>query len=622
MSRWRGAPPCLAQGSRTESAGRAAARLSGLAVAAVLGCASESEPQAPPVPSIDVAIPTLTLDIVVTGPCGGLTDRSPCDDGSRCTEADECRQGSCVGTPIACDGGTACTPILCDPLAGCRPSARPDGASCTVPCYHAGTCIDGLCVGSASDPVVCDAPTDPCVGRIDCNPDTGACDLARYLLACPVGHACEARDGVLQCLPSHPTYCRPCEDDAQCADPGHPMRVNRCRPLDATGAGGTFCSTDCAAGCPAGASCTDGYCLPDTSTCACDPAWSSLNYGTPCLRGNEHGTCSGRRRCVQATLTSCDAKEPTAERCNALDDDCDGETDELPEGTCGPSGACCSAAGSCSSLPHQSCLSSGGSPAGTGVSCAEAPCGTSPGACCGPTGCDVLAAAACPANYRGDGTTCDACGSPAPTGACCAPDGACHESTVSACFAVNGTYAGHASTCAAGLCVALGACCFSGLTAGPAEADCVNLEHQACVTQGGTFDAGTLCDGLACPIPSGSGACCTADAGCAVVSEATCKATPGQFLAGEACSGQCQSPEFGACCDVFNGCSMRPVASCAAATAEWQGIGSTCPSACEDPLGACCVGVNCYPSLSVTQCSFVTGTWAGPDTTCEDSCVD
>ena len=71
---------------------------------------------------------------------------SPCSDGSACTAEDTCKQGLCVGSPVACDDKNVCTKDSCDPSLGCV-HALADGTPClsTVPCAAGGICGDGQC---------------------------------------------------------------------------------------------------------------------------------------------------------------------------------------------------------------------------------------------------------------------------------------------------------------------------------------------------------------------------------------------------------------------------------------------------------------------------------------------
>ena len=48
-----------------------------------------------------------------------------------------------------------------------------------------------------------------------------------------------------------------------------------------------------------------------------------------CSVENEFGVCPGLIRCTEAGLTECDAPEPAQETCNGMDDDCDGDIDEV-----------------------------------------------------------------------------------------------------------------------------------------------------------------------------------------------------------------------------------------------------------------------------------------------------
>lgn len=65
-----------------------------------------------------------------------------------------------------------------------------------------------------------------------------------------------------------------------------------------------------------------GRCVP-LEGAECSPEGLVL----PC--GREQGQCRlGSQRCTNGVWQACQGVEPTAERCNGLDDDCDGATDE------------------------------------------------------------------------------------------------------------------------------------------------------------------------------------------------------------------------------------------------------------------------------------------------------
>jgi len=115
-----------------------------------------------------------------------------------------------------------------------------------------------------------------------------------------------------------------------------------------------------------GEACTGGgSCGAGVLECTCT--------ATSCPAGDEAGW--GERRCSTAPGASADASRP--ERCNGLDDDCDGQTDEdflLPDGSGGaPLGAPCVALGVCGA-GRVECLAS--DPSQATVVCSTAPGGS------------------------------------------------------------------------------------------------------------------------------------------------------------------------------------------------------------------------------------------------------
>ena len=156
---------------------------------------------------------------------------------------------------------------------------------------------------------------------------------------CPQGTTCApiiAEDGTptFACVDVHLRYCAPCLEDTDCIDPYMPDAGSVCVSWE--DGSGSFCATDCSthSDCPEGAYCNvreDGraVCMPESGECACSE-WAIENEAvTSCSLTNVVGTCQGVRTCTEDGLTACDALTPAEETCNGIDDDCNGQTDEV-----------------------------------------------------------------------------------------------------------------------------------------------------------------------------------------------------------------------------------------------------------------------------------------------------
>ncbi len=226
----------------------------------------------------------------------------------------------------------------------------------------------------------------PCSGNSDCldelcieGPDGNFCTKS-CLAECPTAYEClntslGGPDPISICVPQHSRLCRPCEVQADCQSPLDPAPA-AC-VAGATPQEGSFCATSCAQDpCPGGFACEDvavgattaRLCRPTDGTCECRPAWDEFGFTTSCSVENDNGTCEGSRECGADGLTACSARTPSActitnelgscpgtiacegpadtctgtapaaERCNLIDDNCDGATDETwadcPAGGC------------------------------------------------------------------------------------------------------------------------------------------------------------------------------------------------------------------------------------------------------------------------------------------------
>ena len=241
-----------------------------------------------------------------------------CDDGVECT-VDRCEPttGVCASTAdtARCDDGIFCNGAeTCDPTRGCRGGAAPvcdDRVGCTTD-----RCDDTLrrCV-STPNPSACAAP-GPCV--------TATCDPAMGCRNTPIAGYCDSY----------------CSSGATCN-----ANSGRC-----TG-GGT--ARDCSDADP----CTADVCDPAASVCRSTPidadgdgSPAARVGGAACARGDD---CNDADPAINVRAT---------ERCNGVDDDCDGLTDE--DGVCIVPGEDCAHAIALDLTGTTTTLSRAGSTAG------------------------------------------------------------------------------------------------------------------------------------------------------------------------------------------------------------------------------------------------------------------
>lgn len=230
-----------------------------------------------------------------------------CSDGSLCTQVDTCQAGACVGSnPVTCTALDACHVAgTCNPATGtCSNPNAPNGTSCSDGslCTQADSCVNGSCVGS--NPVVC-SPSDQCHVAGTCNPGTGLCSdpIAPNGTACNDGDLCTQADTCQAgaCTSGSPVVCAPsdaCHAAGTC-DPGTGLCDN---PVGNDGGScndGDLCTqTDtCSSGACVGSNpvvCAPldqchvaGVCNGSTGLCS-NP---NAPNGTPCLVGSTPGTC-------------------------------------------------------------------------------------------------------------------------------------------------------------------------------------------------------------------------------------------------------------------------------------------------------------------------------------------
>ncbi len=317
---------------------------------------------APDVPAVDVPgtdVPTVdvpTVD-VPTSRCA-----TSCDDGVECT-VDSCDEASATcahrvddsicGPRERCDATMDCVRVDCVGDADCQDDTLCNGRERCM----ANRCVPGTAVECA-DAVECTVDAcDPATGTCSHTADTARCDDGAFCngaetcnpaSGCQTGPAPTCNDGVACTADRCDESMRRCvytPNPSACSAPG-PCVTATCDPM--MGCRNTPIADYCTSFCGGGAACdtTTGRCgtgtprdCSDGTACTtdrCDPA-AMMCRSTPVDADGDGFPAASVGGATCAMGTDCNDADPAinrsaTERCNRVDDDCDGAVDE--DGVC------------------------------------------------------------------------------------------------------------------------------------------------------------------------------------------------------------------------------------------------------------------------------------------------
>ncbi|MBK9127245.1 MAG: hypothetical protein IPM13_05550 [Phycisphaerales bacterium] len=565
------------------------------------------------------------------------------------TTADECIDvfgGSFKGV------GTSCSQ---NPCAGacCLPDPAESGPCAVVDAFFCLEIIEGFYLGDGTS-----CTYEPCTR------DTGACCFGDSCDLAPA-QECVANGGdflgygvqcsLLLCQQPRGACCLP--DVPAGVEPSRCVQVPE---QDCLSVGGTYqgdgstCATN-PCDLPTGACCqssppssTGGSSCSNIDKAGCDTLGGAFKgVGTGCDQSPCVGACCffdvprGTFECTVVTPEECFFNFPNSEYLG------DGTT--CTYGPCGTPGvgACC-LGDLCDLATAVDCENAQGVFLGVGTECGLALCRGPSGACCRGTDCDVLTWLACfqvGGTYQGDDSVCDPnpC-APPPTGACClgppreGRSGPCYITTEQDCTQAGNLFQGPFTTCPVycpGDMDCDGDVDFDDIDAfilalqGPFE---YNSVYPCCPWHHGDLNDSGFVDfddidpfitriGEICGGQPPTGACCSLNGTCSLVSAADCAAQGGAYQGDETTCGNVTCPTDGACClgsECFSGADF---ATCTLlAGGVFLGSGVDCsPTACPAAAGACCIDIEgnaCLDNLTQGVCQAFMGVYNGDGSEC------
>lgn len=493
-----------------------------------------------------------------------------------------------------------------------------------------------------------DGAAEPCPGGTHCQCSSGAeCDSGFCIDigeekvctkvcngTCAEGYTCatvpnSSGDLVSVCVKPYLRICDPCLASKDCEALG--VAGAACV---SNGASGAFCGVPCQGDkdCPAGYGCKAGtnieggatmQCAPLTGECKCSKAAIAAGKKTLCTQTVAGGSgkpvvCKGERKCTTSGLAVCTASAATAETCDGLDNDCDGDTDE----------AACDDKNPCT---DDLCSPGKG---GNGQGCSHktktaTPCNADDNAC---TVNDKCVDGTC---TPGPEVAADVCDDDNPcTSDQCNPTGGClHANSDGA--KCNAGLCTKFGTCSAGKCLGQPKDCTS---PGPcytaycsaATGECANKLKSAgsACDDGDACSLGDSCDGESCEgkpaiceddNPCTSDGKCDKDTGCVFspFAASTCTDNNECTVADKCVAGKCvgDPADAGIACDDSNPCTTDTCSIKAGCKHDFVADNTSCTDGDTCTEGDLCSKGTCVPGTN-SCCDPVTNPCSNDDNLC------